>query len=297
MLALLHLILGASLTSLTGAQLSFLQPWLYYQAQPQPQPQLLLPRFTFYQSQASPASPEVPESLATPLRAAVESEPSSLVKAQTRILDLAALQAGHLARAACTEGHKPGSVCTEFFVCVHEKWSRQTCPDGLHWDNNNKNCAWPEQAGCEGGQAESEGSDESEDSGVISAPEPPKPVEAVIAEFEEWENPPPAPPTSTTAAPSSTTQDWNKPWQPPTPPPRPDYDNLPLSNGLSGEYKIVCYFTNWATYRQTGGGKFDPEDIDPKICTHIIYGFAVLDGNSLLMKSHDPYADMSDGEI
>ena len=150
----------------------------------------------------------------------------------------------------------------------------------------------PEQAGCEGGQAES---GDSEDSGVISAPEPS--VEAVVAEFEEWENPPPAPSTSTTAAPSSTTQDWNKPWQPPTPPPRPDYDNLPLSNGLSGEYKIVCYFTNWATYRQTGGGKFDPEDIDPKICTHIIYGFAVLDGNTLLMKSHDPYADMSDGEI
>ena len=71
----------------------------------------------------------------------------------------------------------------------------------------------------------------------------------------------------------------------------------PLSNGLSGDYKIVCYFTNWATYRQTGGGKFDPENIDYKICTHIIYGFAVLDSNTLLVKSHDPYADMSDGTL
>ena len=289
MLTLLHLLLGVSLT---GAQLSFLQPLLYYQ--PQPQPQVLLPRFSLYQASPSPDSPELPESLATPLRAAVESEPSSLVKAQTRILDLAALQASHLSRSACTEGHKPGAVCSEFFVCVHSKWSLQTCPDGLHWDNENKNCAWPDQAGCEGGQAGQAQGESEDNAGVISAPEPD--IEPVVAEFEEWENPPTP---STTARPTtpSTTQDWNKPWQPPTPPPRPDYDNLPLSNGLSGEYKIVCYFTNWATYRQTGGGKFDPENIDPNICTHIIYGFAVLDGNSLLMKSHDPYADMSDGEI
>ena len=290
MLTLLPLLLGLSLTT---AQLSVLQPWLYYQPQP------FLPRFSFYQSYVSPEIPDSPHSLATPLRAAVESQPSDLVKAQTRILDLAALQAGHVSRSACTEGHKPGAVCSEFFVCVHEKWSLQTCPDGLHWDNNNKNCAWPDQAGCEGGQTQEEDSDST---GVISAPEPSKPeIAPVVAEFPEWENPPtpsttPFTTPSTTPATSTTTQDWNKPWQPPTPPPRPDYDNLPLTNGLSGDYKIVCYFTNWATYRQTGGGKFDPEDIDPKICTHIIYGFAVLDGNTLLMKSHDPYADMSDGE-
>ena len=83
---------------------------------------------------------------------------------------------------------------------------------------------------------------------------------------------------------------------------------------MSGDYKIVCYFTNWATYRQVlgfalprhnhplmfalqgGQGKFDPEHIDPNICTHIIYGFAVLDSNTLLMKSHDPYADLTDGK-
>jgi len=284
MLTLLPLLLGASLSQ---AQLSVLQPLLYYQPQP------LLPSFSVYQSPALPqAWPESPDSLATPLRAAVESQPSALVKAQTRILDLAALQAAHVGRSACTEGHKPGAVCSEFFVCVHEKWSLQTCPDGLHWDNNNKNCAWPDQAGCDGPQA---GAEDEDSSGVISAPEPSKPeIAPVVAEFEEWENPP-TPATTPSTTPATSTQDWNKPWQPPTPPPRPDYDNLPLSNGLSGDYKIVCYFTNWATYRQTGGGKFDPEDIDPNICTHIIYGFAVLDGSTLLMKSHDPYADMSDG--
>lgn len=38
---------------------------------------------------------------------------------------------------------------------------------------------------------------------------------------------------------------------------------------------MVCYFGSWAVYRQ-GLGKFDVEDIDPKICTHIIFGFAGL---------------------
>ncbi|KAH8410068.1 hypothetical protein KR009_005600, partial [Drosophila setifemur] len=56
-------------------------------------------------------------------------------------------------------------------------------------------------------------------------------------------------------------------------------------------YKIVCYFTNWAWYRP-GQGKFEPEDIDDNLCTHIVYGFAVLDSNSLTIKTHDSWADI-----
>lgn len=57
------------------------------------------------------------------------------------------------------------------------------------------------------------------------------------------------------------------------------------------DFKVVCYFTNWAWYRQ-GGGKFLPEDIDPELCTHIVYGFAVLNREKLTIQPHDSWADL-----
>lgn len=35
---------------------------------------------------------------------------------------------------------------------------------------------------------------------------------------------------------------------------------------------MVCYWGTWATYR-TGNGNFDVTNIDPNVCTHIIYSF------------------------
>lgn len=113
---------------------------------------------------------------------------------------------------------------------------------------------------------------------------------------------PPYEPIPTTAKPVSTTQ-WE--WQPPTtsepgenswewhPPIPPTSEQPPLSEPLkpkSDYFKIVCYFTNWAWYRQ-GIGKYIPEDIDPELCTHIVYGFAVLDFSNLIIKAHDSWAD------
>jgi chitinase len=34
----------------------------------------------------------------------------------------------------------------------------------------------------------------------------------------------------------------------------------------------VCYYGSWAVYRP-GNGKFDVENIDPTLCTHLIYTF------------------------
>ncbi|KAJ3585916.1 hypothetical protein NHX12_012323 [Muraenolepis orangiensis] len=40
--------------------------------------------------------------------------------------------------------------------------------------------------------------------------------------------------------------------------------------------KLVCYFTNWSQYRPAVG-KFLPANVDPHLCTHLIYAFSMID--------------------
>lgn len=56
--------------------------------------------------------------------------------------------------------------------------------------------------------------------------------------------------------------------------------------------KIVCYFGSWAVYRPSDG-KFDISDIQPQLCTHLIYSFVGLttDGN---IKVLDAWLDLPD---
>lgn len=58
------------------------------------------------------------------------------------------------------------------------------------------------------------------------------------------------------------------------------------------KYKVVCYYTNWSSYRPESG-KFLPENIDSDLCTHIVYAFTILDQNSLTIKVRDPRADIT----
>lgn len=37
----------------------------------------------------------------------------------------------------------------------------------------------------------------------------------------------------------------------------------------------MCYLSNWAQYR-VDAGKFFPKNVDPNLCTHLIYAFAKL---------------------
>ena len=39
------------------------------------------------------------------------------------------------------------------------------------------------------------------------------------------------------------------------------------------ERLFVCYYTNWSQYRPEGG-KFFPENINPRLCTHVVFAFA-----------------------
>ncbi|KAB7499949.1 putative chitinase 3, partial [Armadillidium nasatum] len=55
--------------------------------------------------------------------------------------------------------------------------------------------------------------------------------------------------------------------------------------------KILCYFTSWA-HKRPGAGRFEPESIDPFLCTHVIYAFATLKDNRLAPGSP---SDIGDG--
>ncbi|CAG9573348.1 unnamed protein product [Danaus chrysippus] len=54
---------------------------------------------------------------------------------------------------------------------------------------------------------------------------------------------------------------------------------------------VVCYVATWAVYRP-GAGKFDLSDIDPTLCTHLIYSFAGLDESTGGIKSLDAWQDL-----
>ncbi|XP_017139015.1 probable chitinase 10 [Drosophila miranda] len=50
--------------------------------------------------------------------------------------------------------------------------------------------------------------------------------------------------------------------------------------------QVFCYLTSWSAKRP-GAGKFQPENIDPKLCTHIVYAFATLQDYKLTEATDD----------
>lgn len=63
--------------------------------------------------------------------------------------------------------------------------------------------------------------------------------------------------------------------------------NIKSANSL-----VLCRNVN-----RQGTGKYLPSDIDPNLCTHVVYGFAVLDGDQLKIKPHDTWADFDNSML
>ena len=57
---------------------------------------------------------------------------------------------------------------------------------------------------------------------------------------------------------------------------------------------LMCYFGSWSTWRH-GNGFFDVENIDPFLCTHLIFGFAGLDAKTNKIKVLNEYSDLDQG--
>ncbi|XP_023290095.1 mucin-17 [Orussus abietinus] len=61
----------------------------------------------------------------------------------------------------------------------------------------------------------------------------------------------------------------------------------------SAERRVVCYYTNWSVYRP-GTAKFSPQNINPYLCTHLIYAFGGFTKDNTL-KPFDKYQDIEKG--
>ncbi|XP_017780174.1 PREDICTED: serine-rich adhesin for platelets-like isoform X2 [Nicrophorus vespilloides] len=59
------------------------------------------------------------------------------------------------------------------------------------------------------------------------------------------------------------------------------------------ELRVVCYYTNWSVYRP-GSAKFNPQNINPYLCTHLIYAFGGFTKENTL-KPFDKYQDIEKG--
>ncbi|CAM9882348.1 unnamed protein product [Bubo scandiacus] len=55
---------------------------------------------------------------------------------------------------------------------------------------------------------------------------------------------------------------------------------LLLNAQIGSAYVLTCYFTNWAQYRP-GVAKYMPDNIDPCLCTHLLYAFAGMSNNQI----------------
>lgn len=211
----------------------------------------------------------------------------------------------------CTERFLPNlSDCNRYYECDNGHALPRSCPTGLHWNIHQQICDWPQNAKCE-----ASGTGVTDPSSANMSPKPTAP---------------------TPATPTPTTCKLNTPPQ----------TNVVHTEDDDGQFKIICYFTNWvrtsfkpplalfvpsmthkfikkvikifciyntnhkeqkingelkvnkcpfrylqAWYRP-GEGKYLPENIDENLCTHIVYGFAVLDGSTLTIKTHDSWADI-----
>ncbi|XP_060530054.1 probable chitinase 10 [Cylas formicarius] len=170
----------------------------------------------------------------------------------------------------------PGD-CSKYMHCLWGKFEVYQCAPGLYWSDKNKICDWPIKSECQ----ETENDLYPEPSDDDPKPGTNLPTTTSPRSTTEWQYQPP-----------STSEPGENPWEwhPPIP---PTSEKPPLPEPLkpfSDYFKIVCYFTNWAWYRQ-GIGRYLPEDIDENLCTHIVYGFAVLDFSNLIIKPHDSWAD------
>ena len=57
-------------------------------------------------------------------------------------------------------------------------------------------------------------------------------------------------------------------------------ETVNVTSVTGSAFKLSCYFTNWAQYRPPPT-IYMPTNIDPCLCTHLLYAFATMKNNLL----------------
>lgn len=132
----------------------------------------------------------------------------------------------------CNEGDYSGdpNACDVYYICDHGRKIMFRCQTGLYWNNNQKVCDWPANVDCTASGGGSSGG-----GGAGSQTTTQKPEYSTQGTTTTTQSSWTQAPTTTTQYTTTTTY-------------------RPISGGDSGgsdlgDYKVVCYFTNWAWYR------------------------------------------------
>eukprot|EP00105_Crassostrea_gigas_P040449 XP_019924597.1 PREDICTED: probable chitinase 3 [Crassostrea gigas] len=171
--------------------------------------------------------------------------------------------------------------CTQYFICAGTQSFEVSCASGLLFNDATKFCDWPYNVRCNAQQIAHQT--------TTRAPVPTNPPQTTHAHGTQHVT------TTTTQAPyiPNLGGDANSFCRN-----RADgHYRDPANCGMfyqcamnlgfhepcppgCNNYRRVCYYTNWSQYRN-GPAKFFPENVDPNLCTHLIYAFAKLNGNKL----------------
>ena len=137
------------------------------------------------------------------------------------------------------DGHYVHPECNKYYHCYHSGQTLiSSCPNGLVWNPNVNACDWSYNYDCD------------------SAPS----TQAPTTKSTQPATTSTKPSTSTTTK-EATTKDPNQ--------------TTTTKTGSSSEKLIVCYFTNWAQYRNEPVKHF-PKDVPANLCTHLVYSFAKI---------------------
>lgn len=172
------------------------------------------------------------------------------------------------------------SDCTRYLHCLFGKFEEFACSAGLHWNQDKQICDWPNNAKCKRKMSPSTTSTTTTTTTTTTTPSSPLMDDIEITHNNHHNRP-------SHHQPDHGLSHADRPVILPSSGTQPALSSRPAL--LNSHYKLVCYYTNWSWYRP-GIGKYSPEDIDPTLCTHIIYGFAVLGDDGLIM-AHDSWSD------